>query len=82
MENKEIKQILEKLIENDKVKDITLNESNELIFRDLDGKLHLVEPITKFKKEEISYRIVTDKNKEVIIQDKQLGIQVILDNGE
>ena len=53
MENKEIKQILEKLIENDKVKDITLNESNELIFRDLDGKLHLAEPITKFKKEEI-----------------------------
>lgn len=53
MENKEIKQILEKLIENDKVKDITLNESNELIFRDLDGKLHLVEPVTKFKKEEI-----------------------------
>lgn len=31
---------------------------------------------------ETSYRIVTDKNKEVIIQDKQLGIQVILDNGE
>lgn len=53
MENKEIKQILEKLIENDEVKDITLNESNELIFRDLDGKLHLAEPITKFKKEEI-----------------------------
>ena len=53
MENKEIKQILEKLIENDKVKDITLNESNELIFRDLDGKLYLAEPITKFEKEEI-----------------------------
>lgn len=53
MENKEIKQILEKLIENKEIKEITLNESNELIFRDLDGKLHLVEPVTKFKKEEI-----------------------------
>lgn len=53
MENKEIKQILENLIENVEVKDITLNENHELIFRDLDGKLHLAEPITKFKKEEI-----------------------------
>lgn len=53
MENKEIKQILENLIENVEVKDITLNENHELIFRDLDGKLHLVEPITKLKKEEI-----------------------------
>lgn len=53
MENKEIKQILERLIKNNEIKEITLNESNELIFRDLDGKLHLVEPVTKFKKEEI-----------------------------
>lgn len=53
MENKEIKQILENLIENVEVKDITLNENHELIFRDLDGKLHLAEPITKLKKEEI-----------------------------
>lgn len=53
MENKEIKQILEKLIENNEIKEITLNESNELIFRDLEGKLNLVEPITKFQKVEI-----------------------------
>ena len=30
----------------------------------------------------LSIRIITDKNKEIIIQDKQLGIQVIWDNGE
>lgn len=53
MEKKKIKQILEKLIEKDEIKEITLNENNELIFRDLDGKLNLVEPVTKFKKEEI-----------------------------
>lgn len=31
---------------------------------------------------ETSYRIITDKNKEIIIQDKQLGIQVIWNKGE
>lgn len=31
---------------------------------------------------ETSYRIITDKNKEIIIQNKQLGIQVVSDKGE
>ena len=64
---------------NEKIKIATMSGIN---YYDLEEEKVL--SIESFTPEpyETSYRITTDKNKEIIIQDKQLGIQVISDKGE
>lgn len=64
---------------NEKIK---ISSTSGINYYDLEEeKVLSIEKFTSLPYE-TSYRIITDKNKEVIIQDKQLGIQVIWDNGE